>query len=312
MVNVLFIIMVPLWITFNFAIRQNDVAILGACAGLVVYLVSALFTCSLYIWYINALAGVLWLTLIFYAVYMLHSKKIPIVPGLIVFPAIGCLILTISIYGIGCVLLAAMPTKTKLFVFRESQQNESGVIIYPQHRPNNGVIIYFHDKNETILDSGKNTLRPLAEDGFVVVSIDYRLQGREGLKDAVALLNWVSLRSELQKMPIFLCGSGLGGRISVLTACQATEERLKAVGVFNTETEWPFPDLSPLSQIMRLHSPLLLLYAKDNPVDLSRPQELLRQANLHGKDVSLLITDDDATAWPNTLGRVSTYFLTHR
>ncbi|MDB4793722.1 O-antigen ligase family protein [Methylacidiphilales bacterium] len=279
----LLIIFVPLWISFRFAKQRNDVVILGACAGLIVYSISALFTCSLNIWYINVLAGLSWLILIFYIAYLFSRTYQPFDFRLIVFPTIACLILTASIFGVGSVLLAMWPTKTILFTFDESQQKENGVIIYPQHRFNNGVILYFHDKDETNLGTGKSTLRPLAEEGFIVVSIDYRLQGRDGLNDACALLKWASLQSGFQKEPIFLCGSGLGGRISILAACRQKEERLKAVEATGADVDWPLPDLSPLNQITQLSVPLLLLYGKDDGVDISEPEKLLHEANQQGK-----------------------------
>jgi len=311
----LLIIIMPLYMAWFMARLAQNTLIIGSCAGLLIYAVSALFTCSLGIWYINAFACFLWLILILYVINASYNNRTFAYLKIMIGPTLICLIITSGIAGIGSILLSMLPTKVIHFSFNETHQNQEAVIIYPQNRPNIGAIIYFHGSGESTLDVGKNTLRPLAEKGFTVVSVDYRLKGRDSLIDACAILDWFAVQPEFKNTSLYLCGSDLGGRISILTACRKHNMNLKAIAISDADTEWPFPDLSPLNQIDQLNVPLLLLYQiTDQPIIINEPQEFVRQARQKGKDVVFIVNNENTMPddlWPNALNEFSSFFLAH-
>jgi pimeloyl-ACP methyl ester carboxylesterase len=311
----LLLIFTPLWMATQIAYQEQRGLILGICAGLLVYSVSAFFTCSLRMGYINLLSGFFWLALIVFVGRKWYSEGYSFKWTRALFPMAVCLFITAIILGIGSVLLSLLPTKVKFFTFNDTQQMERAVIVVPQHRAIKGVVLYFHGEGQSLVSTAKDTLRPLAEEGFTVVSIDYRLRGREGLADACALLRWASIQTDWSHMPLYLCGFDLGGRIAILTACREPNSRLKAVAVISVNTEWPFPDLSPTFQLDHLNVPSLLIQGAGDPVvAVAESQRFLDQSKQRGKNVTLIVLPgghnlDDL--WPESLKQLTDFLYAH-
>lgn len=311
----LLLVFVPLRLAAQIAYQEQEGFILGICGGLIVYSVSALFTCSLRMWCINLLASFLWLMLVIFVGRRWCKEGPSFNWRLAIFPLVICLLTVAIILGIGSALLSLSPAKIKLLTFNDTHQTQNAVIITPQHRPIKGVILYFHGEGKSIVSTAKDTLRPLAAEGFIVVSVDYRLRGREGLMDANILLKWVTAQADWNHLPLYLCGFDLGGRIAILTACRENNPRLKAVAVIGTNTEWPFSDLSPTFQLDRLNVPILLIQGtSDSVVSIAESQRYLDRSKQRGKNVHLFVIvaghelDD---LWPEGLRRMTDFLKLH-
>jgi hypothetical protein len=274
----LMLLLVPLWTAIQFNRITQYRTISGITAGLAAYLVCASFTYSLDFFPINLVVSLLWLTLFVYLAMQwrvqqgfLGRRTIPATKT-----AWAVVLLVLVILGLGQRALKSEPTRIYYFSFDEIGKTESALIVCPQYKPSIGIILYFHDAGESSIETAKKILRPLSQEGFAIISLDYRLRGREGLSDALALEKWESIQPEWKCLPLYLCGTGLGGRIAILAACKSNPKNLRAAVAIDTDLEWPFPDLSPTLQILHLEVPLLIARTGVYSDDYSAQLEKLR------------------------------------
>jgi len=305
-------LLTPWLAAFRVAQKDQNLVILGLCASFLAYVISALFTCSLGFWHVTTLGGIIWLILLLYVISHSYWHK-QFLNSRILSLSVGVyLLLILLILLIGNRLLLSLPTRVKFLTFNAAQQNQAVAVVYPQHQLSCGVVLYFHGEGQNILDTAKDTLRPLAEEGFTIVSANYRQRGNDGLTDACTLLRWTDIQSEWNGMPLYLCGFDLGGRISILAACKESQSRLKAVTAISANTDWPFPNLSPFNQINHLNVPVLLLYGRyDRGVSLDEYQRFIEQAQKNRKEVKLTAFDTDHQLddqWLNGLHQASEFF----
>lgn len=308
--------------------RQTQNAwMLGVVSAQVVYLVAGLFTYSLTKW------EVAWIFWTFFVVSSWHIVKNlrnswrqrlafpkPNAPPFLAFltPIGASTLICLLILFSGSRLLAELSTRADFFIFNETGQQQHGVIVSPTRNDARGVIIWSHGKGGSIREDGKDTLRYLAEKGFIVVSIDYRDGGMDGLEDIRALLRWVLHNKEFESYPMYLAGFSLGARLSILAACYDPDPRLKAVASIGSAATWPFPEISPEEHLYDLKCPLLIIHGEEDRVNsVAQAYELERLCKRYRKSHELFIVEgashylNEEDQWFTALDRIAAFVDKH-
>jgi len=206
-----------------------------------------------------------------------------------------------------------LPLPEEPFSFSESGVSLEGVITRPLGTPK-GVIIFHHIWNDQTRAEIVQDLHYLSTQGFVVISAGLR-NGLDGLEDARALTRWVLRQERFQSYPVFLAGFGLGGRLAILSACDQAQARIKAVAAISTETEWPFPELSPADHVSSLAAPLLLIYggAENNSGRIEGARQFVKTCQSRGKqaeiDVFVGVDSSLEKKWFEGLDKVASHFM---
>ncbi len=304
----------PLLKAWKIATTRQHVLMLGILAAQVVYLVSGIFTYTLTIWEV---AGPFWFLFALTAAYCLKPQQSePVKLGNAFRPAVfTSTAICMLLLAVGHRLQAASATQSESFNFTTTVGKEAGVIVRPTHIPASGVILWVHGQGGSIHEDGRDTLRYLAEKGFVVISVNYRNNGMDGLQDIRALSKWVLRQSEFEKLPFFLAGSSLGARLSILVACDDPSPRLKAVASLAAAAEWPFPELSPVEHLYDLQAPLLIIHGSQDKVNFVEQAYVLEKfCKRYRKKYELMIVDgashhfDANDQWFRALDRVAGFF----
>lgn len=333
-----------LWVAWLRAQRFQNPLALGAVSAQAVYLVSGLFTYCLTIWEV---AWLFWALFAISAwqvfketqrtwkmrwgltdstterfVSKMNSVKFADA-GKTLFrafapPLSASTVICLWILIGGFRLRADLPTRAELFTFDKTGQHQPGVIVRPAQVAAKGVILWNHGKGGNIHEDGKDTLRYLAEKGFIVVSVDYRDNGMDGLEDVRALAKWIARQTEFESYPIGLAGFSLGARLSILTACYDPTPRLKAVASIGAAAEWPMPEISPLEHLYELKCPLLIVHGEADHVNsVDQAHEFERLCKRYRKPYEIFIVrggshhlnEDDQ--WFTALDRIAEFMKKH-
>jgi len=120
-------------------------------------------------------------------------------------------------------------------------------------------------------------MRPLAKRGYVVLAFSYPMDGIDGLRDSLELVNWSYSHLHLRK--ICLLGTGVGGRNAMLLACSnPMKQKISCVAAINASVDWPFPELAPMQQIKNLNVPLLAFIDSDCTDIVSGEMQIFEKA----------------------------------
>lgn len=235
----------------------------------------------------------------------------------LIWPTATATIACVLVLAAGGYLLHKQPSRIDFFTFKNGELFQRGVSIRPRKSKPLGVIVSIHDRGSTLLEEGRNTLRYLADKGYVVISVNYRDNGMEGLQDARAITAWVMQRNELKDYPVYLTGFDLGGRLAILTACCDSFPRLKAVASIGSAAEWPFPEISPSEHIQSLSCPLLIVHGENDLVNpVSQAHLLENLCARQSKQCDLLIVKGAShfldNEWTLVLDHVSVFFLQYQ
>lgn len=173
-----------------------------------------------------------------------------------------------------------------------------------------GTVIHFHGNAEN-MTTHVGYVQWLAEEGYYVVTFDYRGYGkstkepsRDGLVlDGVAVLKYVASEPVLGKLPGFVIGQSLGGAVAIPSYVEANVSNIRAVVVESTFGsyrgitrdklasfwptwlfQWPLSFLvsdgkSPLDYVEQFKAPLLVIHGThDKVVSFEMGKELFDAA----------------------------------
>jgi|GEM_PF-2322555 len=282
---------VPFWVACIYAVRSNNTYILGLLATQVIFFTSGLFSYSLTIW---DACGFFWLThirIVYYGITHLLRERIFSFSHSFLPPVYFTCTICLIIFATGAwqlrqlvVLPSAIPTGNYAI--------GNAVLIKPQKGSINGLIIYYHDSDWDVITDGQEIIRPLASMGFDVITINCSDSGFKGLGIARYLNKWVASQPNFKDIPRYLLGSGLGGRLAILSACYDQDLRFRGVASIGAEADWPFPSLSPINHISTLSCPLLILHGRDDTeVAVDQAYRLKKLCDLNKQRSQLLIYD---------------------
>lgn len=314
----LIIVLMPLWLSWKLAVKAQNFPILGMCAAMLAYLISGCFTYSINVYDVSSWFWLLIGITTAYIVLCCYKNKISLrfvvrdaVPSLL-FSLLACIL----IYGSGMYVLAKMPTRHIFFRFDGTGHGLSSVIIYPTKQVPRGVVIWSHGKGDSIRDDGKNTLRYMAEKGFIMIAMDYRGSEMDALEDIRSLTKWVLAQKQFEEQPIFLAGFSLGARLSILTACHDPNPRIRAVASIGAVSEWPFEIISPVEHLYNLGTPLLIVHGEIDKINIVENAYKLESLCKHyHKSYDIYIVHggshalDEDDHWFVALDRISNFLL---
>jgi fermentation-respiration switch protein FrsA (DUF1100 family) len=192
-----------------------------------------------------------------------------------------------------------------------------------------GVVVHFHGNAENMTSHFMFSAW-LAQEGFDVVTFDYRGYGRslgeptrEGLfADGRAMLAWVAKQPGLRSLPLVVFGQSLGGAVAVPVVAAEPPGRVRALVVDSTFDSyravaqgklgrvwflWPLQvplswlvssDLEPKEAITGYQGPFLAVHALGDPVvGFEHGRALFEAATTKDKELWELDTDDHTGAF---------------
>jgi dienelactone hydrolase len=301
----------PWFIAWHYAYDSKKYWIFGILASQVTYFVSGLFTYNLTIWPITILFCILYfINVHFIFTCWRRGERIPLSRWLI--PTIVCsFILCSGIMLYGFYQTLQLPVLCQKISITGNPFFQEAVFAEPQTHRLHGLIIFYHDAGHSIESDGQDIIRPLAKNGFSVLAVDYRARGLLGLEDVQWFNNWASHQKAFKDMPIWVMGTGLGGRLAILAACKVTRG-IRGVSSIGSESEWPFSQLSPLDHLATLSCPLLIMHGRyDEAVPVEQAYQLYNLCKHYGKHSELTIyasADHDLIDQPDVLTRTTSFF----
>jgi hypothetical protein len=309
------LLLIPLACLFPIIRSRTNAVMLGILSAQLVHLVSGMFTYSLSFWHVNGLFTLLYLVgwgYLFWSCWWSPVDRKRSLHLAFKVVAVTCVVVLCQ-WLYGNYLLLGLPTRVEKVIALSNGETLSGIRIRPQGQATKGWILYYHEKGESVLEISKSVLRPLAKMGYIVISFDYRAGGRDGLVDAIGIQR--EIKDNLP-LPYFVAGRGVGGRMAFLAACHPEiAPDIAGIAAINMDGDWPFPELSPLRQMERLQSPLLIVDGLANRnVTPSAAMVLPERAQQYGKTVEVIsilgMGHDPGERWPEVLSGVAGFFET--
>jgi pimeloyl-ACP methyl ester carboxylesterase len=253
----------PFWWVWQRARRSRHLWAFGLVSGGVSFLVAGWFTALIVIpesaWWF----GGLWLVALIYTLWPNKSltPKIGLTSWLGL-PVGGALFLCLVIGISGSYLAHRLP----VIVDRFHLNNREAVMFSPQARPIHGVLTYHLDGNEGVNDLARNTLRRLAEKGWIVLVADVDSPPDQRVTEVRALLHIAQKRAVLLHLPLVGIGLNSSARALAVAACSAEYPSLRAIATVGSAYNWPDLDQSPADHLQNLQCPWLIIHARRNHI----------------------------------------------
>jgi pimeloyl-ACP methyl ester carboxylesterase len=136
-----------------------------------------------------------------------------------------------------------LPHEASKFLADENRDKNKPIIVNPPSQPL-AVIFFIQDPafdcSTVLLDN----LYYFASKGTIAVSVEMGDDYFEALKKIRNALDFVLKNEKWNALPVYVAGLGTGGQLATIATLSNGDKRIKKITTFNSEYEWPFPELS--------------------------------------------------------------------
>lgn len=259
----LWILLLPACLTWHVLSRTKNAVMKSVVCSLLAYGVSSFFTFNFGFWHVDLCFSVLVVWCIVYAVR--HYIRIRTArAGMVVVAMIlsgGVAVSLFAFWGLSRAFSLRNPISVENVKLQSNGRVMDATCVHLRDTAPRALAVYLPSINHSVPADARTVLRPLAQNGFLVVSTNITNNGLPGL-DFIRSFLLTSMHALNQRgNPVFIIGHNGGGRLGIIAAAH-TEDRFPISGVcaIACGMEWPLSDLAPINFTGDLAAPLLLIY----------------------------------------------------
>lgn len=141
----------------------------------------------------------------------------------------------------------------------ETDDSNKYIIVDPPSRHVRGIVLFIHDPSLYESVHLMDNLYFLAKKDNIAISVkmgDDHFKTLEKIKNA---LNFILGNEKWSRLPVYVQGSGAGGRLAAIAALSNGNARIKRIATLNSEYMFPFDELSIASYRNKSRIPLKML-----------------------------------------------------
>lgn len=142
-------------------------------------------------------------------------------------------------------------------IFADKNDN-SHIVVMPSSRHARAIVLFVHDQSFYESTNPMDNLYFLAKQNNIAIGVKVNDDHFETLKRIRKALSTILRKQSWRRLPIYVAGSGNGGRLAAVAALSIGSSRIRRITTFNSEYRWPFRVLSTIAYRRKSWIPLIM------------------------------------------------------